>query len=215
MYDDNITHYRKHQHTITLIVSNEPGMLARVAGLFMRRNFNIEALTVAQSTKPEISRMTISFKGDDKVYEQLAKQLNKEVNIVKVSDLPPDISIIRELALIKIHTKGPEEQKQLMAYCQAHEAKVAHEPGRHDCGDRWIAAQDRLVPGTGEAHGHQGACADRSHRPFPREHRLREALTITHQSHSPTRGSPGEEAASQYDTVTSAPSGARASPMPS
>ena len=126
MYDDNITHYRKHQHTITLIVSNEPGMLARVAGLFMRRNFNIEALTVAQSTKPEISRMTISFKGDDKVYEQLAKQLNKVVTIVKVSDLPPDISIIRELALIKIHTKGPEEQKQLMAYCQAHEAKVAH-----------------------------------------------------------------------------------------
>ncbi len=126
MYDDNIQKTRKHRRTVTLLVSNEPGMLSRISGLFMRRNFNIDTLTVAASTTQEVSRMTISFLGDDKSSEQLTKQLHKIVNIIKVNDLPEQQSIIRDLALIKVHTKNLEHQNKVMAYCQAHKANIVN-----------------------------------------------------------------------------------------
>ncbi len=143
MYGDNIQKTKKHRHTIALLVSNEPGMLARIAGLFTRRNFNIDTLTVGVSTTPEVSRMTISFFGDDRAYEQLMKQLNKMVNITKVSDLPEKGSIIRDLVLVKVHTKNIDHHNQVMAYCNAHKAKVLN-VSREDILAEVVGSPDKI-----------------------------------------------------------------------
>ena len=126
MYDDRRKTLHPHHHTVAMLVYDEPGVLSRIANMFMKRNFNINTLTVGPSTKKGISRMTITFYGDDKIYEQMVKQLNKLIDVVKVSDLPVDNSIIRELALIKIKTKTIDMQNQIMSYCQAYRANVVN-----------------------------------------------------------------------------------------
>lgn len=94
------------QHTITVLVENNPGVLARVAGLFARRGFNIESLAVSVSDRPEISRMTIVVNGDLRVLEQITKQLNKLVEVIKVVDYAETAAIERELALIKVNAEA-------------------------------------------------------------------------------------------------------------
>ncbi|MFQ6055863.1 MAG: acetolactate synthase small subunit [Methanosarcinales archaeon] len=88
--------------TLAVLVENKPGVLARVSGLFSRRGFNIDSLVVGTTEKPDISRMTIVVDGDDRILEQVRKQLNKLINVIKISDLLPDQSVERELALIKV-----------------------------------------------------------------------------------------------------------------
>jgi len=90
------------RHTISVIVENKPGVLQRVAGLFSRRGFNIESLAVGTTEKPDISRMTIVVAGDDQTLEQITKQLYKQIDVLKVFDLPADESVERELVLIKV-----------------------------------------------------------------------------------------------------------------
>jgi len=90
------------KHTLAVLVENKPGVLARVSGLFSRRGFNIESLAVGITDNPEISRMTIVVSGDDLVLDQVTKQLNKLIDVIKVSDLDPTDSIERELALFKV-----------------------------------------------------------------------------------------------------------------
>ncbi len=89
------------RHTIAALVEDKPGVLARVAGLFRRRGFNIESLAVGVTEKEGISRMTIVVSGDDRTIEQVTKQLNKLIDVVKVSDVSVN-SVERELALIKV-----------------------------------------------------------------------------------------------------------------
>jgi acetolactate synthase-1/3 small subunit len=91
------------KHTISVIVENKPGVLHRVSGLFSRRGFNIESLAVGTTDKPDTSRMTIVVEGDDTVLEQITKQLYKQIDVLKVFDLPAEEAIERELALIKVH----------------------------------------------------------------------------------------------------------------
>jgi len=91
------------KHVISLLVENRFGVLARVAGMFSGRGYNIESLTVAETTDPGISRMTIVTRGNDQVIEQITKQLNKLIDVIKVSDLTDTEFVGRELALIKVN----------------------------------------------------------------------------------------------------------------
>jgi acetolactate synthase-1/3 small subunit len=90
------------KHTISLLVENKPGVLSRVAGLFSGRGFNIESLSVAETIDPNISRMTILTTGNDQILEQITKQLNKLINVIKVVDFKSNEYVARELALIKV-----------------------------------------------------------------------------------------------------------------
>lgn len=91
------------RHTISAQVMNKPGVLARVAGLFARRGYNIESLAVGPTENPDISRMTIVVGGEDIVIEQVTKQLNKLIDVIKVSDITSQPTVDRELALIKVN----------------------------------------------------------------------------------------------------------------
>ncbi len=90
------------KHTLAVLVENRSGVLARVAGLFSRRGYNIDSLAVGVTEDPEISRMTIVVQGDEAVLEQVTKQFNKLVDVIKVSDIGEDDAVERELALIKV-----------------------------------------------------------------------------------------------------------------
>jgi acetolactate synthase-1/3 small subunit len=90
------------KHTLAVLVENKSGVLFRVASLFSRRGYNIDSLAVGVTEDPKISRMTIVVHGDDGVLEQVTKQLNKLVDVIKVSDIGADGAVERELALIKV-----------------------------------------------------------------------------------------------------------------
>ena len=90
------------KHTISVLVENHFGVLAHVAGLFSARGFNIDSLAVGETDDPTVSRMTIIAHGDDRVIEQITKQLNKLIDVIKVQDLTEEEHISRELVLIKV-----------------------------------------------------------------------------------------------------------------
>jgi acetolactate synthase-1/3 small subunit len=103
------------RHIISLLMENESGALSRVAGLFSARAYNIESLTVAPTEDPTMSRMTIVTRGSADVIEQITKQLNKLIDVVKVQDLTDGSHIERELMLVKVRATGElrEEMKRL------------------------------------------------------------------------------------------------------
>ncbi len=101
------------QHTITVLVDNKPGVLARVSGLFARRGYNIESLTVSITERPEVSRMTIVVGGDTDTLEQITKQLHKLIDTLKVVDYLDIPMLERELALIKV-SADPGQRAELM-----------------------------------------------------------------------------------------------------
>ena len=94
------------RHILSVLLENEPGALSRVVGLFSQRNFNIESLTVAATDDETLSRITITTSGNDKIVEQVTKQLNKLVDVVKVVDLTEGDHIERELMMIKYKASG-------------------------------------------------------------------------------------------------------------
>ncbi|MEV6690564.1 acetolactate synthase small subunit [Micromonospora sp. NPDC051196] len=89
-------------HTLSVLVENKPGVLARVAGLFSRRGFNIDSLAVGETENPDVSRITIVVNADSSPLEQVTKQLNKLVNVLKIVELDPSTSVARELLLVKV-----------------------------------------------------------------------------------------------------------------
>lgn len=93
-------------HTISVLVENKFGVLARISGLFSGRGFNIDSLTVSPTNDATLSRMTIVTHGDDAILEQIEKQLNRLVEVVKVTDLTGSGFVSRELMLIKVRTEG-------------------------------------------------------------------------------------------------------------
>jgi acetolactate synthase-1/3 small subunit len=111
------------KHTIALIVENKPGVLVRIAGLFSRRGFNIDSLTVGATDKLDYSRMTITVEGDEVVLEQVTKQLNKLINVIRVSELAPAESVERELAIIKVAAKK-EDRSEIMQIVSVFRAKI-------------------------------------------------------------------------------------------
>jgi len=102
------------RHTIAVLVKDHPGVLTRVASLFTRRGFNIESLTVGHTEKTGISRMTIVSKGDERVLEQITKQLNKLIDVIRVKDISPQNSVERELALIKVNTNSLPARSEII-----------------------------------------------------------------------------------------------------
>ncbi len=100
-------------HTLAALVENHPGVLTRVAGLFARRAYNIDSLSVCQTEDPEISRMTIMVHGDDQVIEQVRNQLNKLVIVLSVTDLTAESVVDRELALIRIKVSSETRSEVL------------------------------------------------------------------------------------------------------
>jgi acetolactate synthase-1/3 small subunit len=111
------------QHTLSVLVENTPGVLARVSSLFMRRGFNIESLAVGQTEIPEISRMTIVVNVEELPLEQVTKQLNKLVNVLKIVELDASSAVERELMLIKVKT-DPQTRGQVLETVNLFRAKV-------------------------------------------------------------------------------------------
>lgn len=111
------------KHTIAVLVENSPGVLTRVAGLFSRRGFNIESMAIGVTENPKISRMTIVVDGDLKTLEQIEKQLNKLINVLKVSDISGEESVSRELALIKVNAE-PSRRAQILQVVDIFRAKI-------------------------------------------------------------------------------------------
>jgi acetolactate synthase-1/3 small subunit len=101
------------RHTISILVENRFGVLARVAGLFSGRGYNIESLTVAETQDPQISRMTIVTFGEDRVIEQINKQLNKLVDVIKVMDVTTEDYVARELVLVKLNAEEKNREEIL------------------------------------------------------------------------------------------------------
>jgi acetolactate synthase-1/3 small subunit len=92
------------RHVLSVLVENQSGVLSRVSGLFSRRGYNIDSLSVGETEDPKVSRMTIVVRGDDYILEQIKKQLNKLIDVIKIIELDPRQSVFRELALIKVKT---------------------------------------------------------------------------------------------------------------
>lgn len=111
------------KHTIAVVVENKSGVLTRIAGLFSRRSFNIESLSVGATDNPEYSRMTLSVEGDDVVLEQVIKQLSKLINVIRVSELEPDDSVERELAMIKV-SADKANRSEIMQLVSVFRAKI-------------------------------------------------------------------------------------------
>ncbi len=104
------------KHTFAVLVENSPGVLSRVAGLFSRRGFNIDSLVVSSTEDKTVSKMTIVVDGDARVLEQVSKQLNKQVDVIKVNDITNEETVDRQLALIRVACEpaGRTEIMQLM-----------------------------------------------------------------------------------------------------
>jgi acetolactate synthase-1/3 small subunit len=111
------------KHTIAVIVENKSGVLTRIAGLFSRRSFNLESLSVGATDNPDYSRMTLSVQGDEVVLEQVIKQLSKLINVIRVSELSPDESIERELAIIKV-SADKENRSEIMQLVSVFRANI-------------------------------------------------------------------------------------------
>jgi acetolactate synthase I/III small subunit len=111
------------RHTLSVLVENTPGILARVASLFSRRGFNIDSLAVGTTEHPDISRMTIVVNVEDLPLEQVTKQLNKLVNVLKIVELDPGTSVQRELVLIKVRA-DVETRSHVLETVQLFRAKV-------------------------------------------------------------------------------------------
>jgi acetolactate synthase-1/3 small subunit len=102
------------KHTISVLVENKPGVLARTASLFARRGFNIDSLAVSTTENPNVSRMTIVVMGPADILEQISKQLYKLIDVIKVLDHTDDAVVARELALIKVNAIDSTKRAELM-----------------------------------------------------------------------------------------------------
>jgi len=111
------------QHTISVLVENEFGVLSRVASLFSGRGFNIDSLTVAPTNEEGLSRMTIVTRGDDQILEQITKQLNKLIDVLKVIDFSDNSAIEREMVLVKV-TAEDENRAEVLRIVDIFRAKI-------------------------------------------------------------------------------------------
>jgi acetolactate synthase I/III small subunit len=111
------------RHTLSVLVENKPGVLARVAGLFSRRGFNIDSLAVGPTEHPEVSRMTIVVNVEESPLEQVTKQLNKLVEVIKIVELDTSSSVARELLLVKVKADATT-RGQVMEVAQIFKGKV-------------------------------------------------------------------------------------------
>lgn len=112
------------EYILVAIVENKPGVLYRISNMFRRRNFNIESIVVGASEIKDLARMTITVKGDESTIEQIVKQLKKLIDVIKVSKLDINKSIIRELALIKVHTSDSKAKSDVINYANIFRGRI-------------------------------------------------------------------------------------------
>lgn len=111
------------RHVLSILAENKPGVLARIAGLFARRGFNIDSLAVGPTEDPTIARFTLTVDGANHPIDQVTKQLHKLVNVIKIRDLEPSEAVSRELALFKISADG-DSRSQIMEYADIFRGRV-------------------------------------------------------------------------------------------
>ena len=110
-------------HVISTLVENKPGVLQKVAGLFTRRDFNIDSITVGESEVEGLARMVITVKADDKILEQVTKQLNKLVDVIKIKDITKN-AVKRELCLVKVNIPNAKARAEIIQYVNIFRAKI-------------------------------------------------------------------------------------------
>jgi len=103
-------------HVIATIVEHKPGVLYKVSNMFRRRGFNIESISVGPTDQEGLARMTITINGDERLVEQVIKQLSKLIEVVKVSELEPSSTVAREMALVKVHTPNAKNRSDVINY---------------------------------------------------------------------------------------------------
>jgi len=111
------------KHILSLLVDNEPGVLSRITGLFSGRGFNIESLCVAATNEPDVSRVTVVTKGDLAILEQIKKQLNKVINVIKVIEFTGMNYVQRDMALVKVRAK-PEHRAEILRIVDIFRSRV-------------------------------------------------------------------------------------------
>ena len=120
----NVMQGKQQLHTISVLVENQPGVLARVAHVFARRGFNLESLAVSRTEDPTVSRMTIVVAGDDAAFAQIGKQIFKLIDVIKVIDHTRDDLVGRELALIKVRATDASVRAELMQIANVFRANL-------------------------------------------------------------------------------------------
>ena len=113
----------EHKIVLSILVENTTGVLSRVSGLFSRRGYNIDSLTVGETADPRFSRMTVVVNGDDQVLDQIRKQLAKLVDVVDIKELRDDFSVCRELALVKVRCNA-KERPSVISVADIFRAKI-------------------------------------------------------------------------------------------
>jgi acetolactate synthase-1/3 small subunit len=126
------------KRTLAVLVENKPGVLTRVAGLFARRGYNIESLAVGPTENPSISRMTIVVDADERTVEQVCKQLNKLIDVIKLSDITQDPHVGRELILVKVNA-DPQVRGEIMQIVEIFRARIVD-----------IARDSLIIEATGD-----------------------------------------------------------------
>jgi acetolactate synthase-1/3 small subunit len=111
------------KHILSLTVENKPGVLARIAGLFSRRGFNIDTLAVGPTEDPEVSRITLTLDGAVHPIDQVTKQLHKLVNVIKIRDMEPEQTVAREMALFRVQV-AVESRAEIMQFAEIFEGKI-------------------------------------------------------------------------------------------
>ena len=111
------------KHVLSLLVENKPGVLARIAGLFSRRGFNIDTLAVGPTEDPDVSRITLTVDGAVHPIDQVTKQLHKLVNVIKIRDMEPDATVSREMALFRV-SAPLESRAEIMQFAEIFRANV-------------------------------------------------------------------------------------------
>jgi acetolactate synthase I/III small subunit len=115
---------KEHNHIISTIVEHKPGVLYSVSNLFRCRGFNIDSISVGPAEELGLARMTIMVKGDDRTIEQVIKQLNKLIDVIKVTRLEPENIVTRELALIKVNAPSTKARSDIINYADIFRARV-------------------------------------------------------------------------------------------
>jgi len=115
---------KEERYIISTIVENKPGVLYRASNMFRRRGFNIDSISVGPTERKDLARMTITIRGDDATVEQLVKQLSKLIDAIKVSVLNPKNTVVRELALVKLHVADAKARSDIINYANVFKSRV-------------------------------------------------------------------------------------------
>src|SRR3954453_782722 len=132
------------KHVLALLVENKPGVLARIAGLFSRRGFNIDTLAVGPTEDPDVSRITLTVDGAVHPIDQVTKQLHKLVNVIKIRDMEPDSTVSREMALFRV-SAPVESRAEIMQFAEIFRANIV-DVSRKTMTIEVTGTQDKIDP---------------------------------------------------------------------